>query len=47
MQKFLVCNLPRRKKENLNKLWRTTEKSIEYQHDPSGNVMNLSKFSFS
>ena len=36
-----------RNNENLNKLRRTTEKSIQYQHDPSGNVINLSKFSFS
>ena len=44
---FKCTDVHRRNKENLDKLWRTIEKSVQYQHDPAGNVTNLSKFSFS
>ena len=37
----------RRKNQNLSELRRTTEKLIQYQHGSSGNVINLSKLSFS
>ena len=32
---------------NLNKLRRAIEKSVQYQHDSAGNIIDLSKFSFS
>ena len=44
---FKCAHAHRRNNQNLNKLRRTTEKLIQYQHDPSGNVINLSKSSFS
>ena len=44
---FKCANAHRRNDQNLSKLRRTTEKLFQYQHDPSGNVINLSKSSFS
>ena len=39
-------NIYRKKHENFSNLWKTIEKSLKYQSDLNGNIINLTKRSF-
>ena len=39
-------SIHQRNHENFGNLWKTIEKSIRHQSDPNGNILNLTKHSF-